>query len=77
MVRYYFDFRDGDGVARDETGQDLDSIEAVRKSAVTAAGEALRDVTLSGQEAHVAIEVRDGSGPVMTVEGTVVIKRAG
>ena len=75
MARYFFDFRDGDGVARDEVGQDLDSLDTVRRTAVTAAGEALRDATLSGKEGHVAIEVRDGNGRVMTIEGAVVVKQ--
>jgi len=74
MARYFFDFRDAEGFARDEVGQDLDAIDAVRRAAVTAAGEAMRDATLFGREGHIAIEVRDGNGPIMTVEATVAVK---
>lgn len=74
MARYYFDFRDAEGVARDEVGQDLDGINAVRRAAVTAAGEAVRDATLSGREGHIVIEVRDGNGRIMTVEASVATK---
>ncbi|MGY3607666.1 MULTISPECIES: DUF6894 family protein [unclassified Bradyrhizobium] len=59
MPRYYFDFHDAEGVTTDETGEELPGDNAARAMAMIALGEVARDVTMSGYEGLIAIEVRD------------------
>lgn len=68
MRRYFFDLRDGDEVMTDEEGMELPTLVAVQEEAAHAlAGMARDEVPLSGngQVRHMAIEVRDGDGPVL------------
>jgi hypothetical protein len=43
MPLYYFDLRDGDGVAPDEEGTELSSIDEVQNEAAYALADLLRD----------------------------------
>jgi hypothetical protein len=61
MALYYFDFRDADGVTRDESGEELPDENHARDAALVCLGEVARDVTLHGYEGHIAIEVREDS----------------
>jgi hypothetical protein len=67
MQRYYFDFRDGDRLHRDDAGEDI-SPERLRAMATKSLVELARDRLVdAGESRHLAIEVRDDNGPVMRV----------
>jgi hypothetical protein len=70
MARFYFDFHDADGVLRDDDGDLPDAIMA-RNVALESVGETVRDLTYRHDGARVAIEVRDGDGPVLRVSAVV------
>ncbi|WP_247514067.1 hypothetical protein [Bradyrhizobium sp. 157] len=73
MPRYYFDVREGDDVISDDEGLELSGIEAAWVEAVHSLADILRDgVRARGQGAdhRIAIEVRDGTGPVLAVKVT-------
>lgn len=65
MGRFYFDFRDGNGVSKDEDGEELSSALIARDVAIKSAGQAVRDLTLSSSQGRVEVEVRDSDGPVV------------
>jgi Domain of unknown function (DUF6894) len=69
MPLYYFDLRDGDGVAPDEEGTELSSIDEVQNEAAYALADLLRDeVRATNGYLHaryLMIEVRDADGPVL------------
>jgi hypothetical protein len=78
MAVYYFDLHDGDEIVPDEEGMELRDLTAVQEEAARAlAGlswDAVRNLT--GTQGHrMAIEVRDGLGPVMQVKFTLEIIR--
>ena len=60
MPRYYFDVRDGETFAPDDTGLDFDGIEAARDEAARALGEIAREVLPGSVARELAIEVSDG-----------------
>jgi uncharacterized protein DUF6894 len=68
MPLYYFDLHDGDGVAPDEEGTELSSIDEVQNEAAYALADLLRDeVRATNGHPHaryLMIEVRDFSLPV-------------
>lgn len=72
MPRYYFDLHDDKGVALDEEGLELASDRAVQAEAAKSVADMARDAMLSappsGGRKTMAIEVRDGNGPVMQVK---------
>jgi hypothetical protein len=63
MARFYFDFHDADGVLPDAI--------MARNVALESVGETVRDLTYRHDGARVAIEVRDGDGPVLRVSAVV------
>ena len=69
MKRYYFDLRDGNAVARDEEGVELPDIEAAQEEAARSladmARDAIRSRTQHARGRHMAIQVRDDTGPVL------------
>jgi hypothetical protein len=71
MSRYYFDLRDETGVALDEEGLELGSLRAVQAEAAKSLADMARDAVLAsplrGGRRTMAIDVRDGDGPVMQV----------
>lgn len=72
MTRYFFDYHCSDGPATiDETGQELDSLDAARAMALAAAGDAALDMSRDGQEVRLRIDVRDGvrvvAGATLTI----------
>jgi len=78
MTLYYFDLHDGDEIVPDEEGLELRDLVAVKEEAARAlAGlswDAVRNFT--GTQSHrMAIEVRDGLGPVMQVKFTFEVIR--
>jgi hypothetical protein len=70
MTRYYFDIREGSQLAPDEEGLELSSLQKVQEEAARSLADMARDSVRSepdGQAHDMAIEVRDGDGPVMQV----------
>ncbi|MCK1683838.1 hypothetical protein IVA87_31760 [Bradyrhizobium sp. 147] len=78
MPRYYFDLRDENGTALDEEGLELSSPRAVQAEAAKSLGDMARDAilsaSLSGSRQTMAVEVRDGNGPVMQVTFSFAIE---
>jgi hypothetical protein len=78
MARYFFDMRDGDELIADEEGVEFLTIDAVQHEAAHALSDMARDevrLTGNGPARHMAIEVRDGDGPVMHATFSFEIKR--
>jgi hypothetical protein len=71
MARFYFDFHDANGVLRDDDGEDLPDAIIARNVALETIGETVRDLTYRHDGARLAIEVRDGRGPVLRVSAVV------
>jgi len=68
MTQYFFDFRSGDVLSMDDQGQELPHMQAAHDEAVEALADALQDIFTQGcVEQLVAIDVRDGFGPVFEV----------
>jgi hypothetical protein len=70
MPRYFFDLRDGDELAVDEEGLELKTVQAAQAEAAKSLADMARDLvhtTTSSSTHQLAIEVRDGAGPVMQV----------
>jgi hypothetical protein len=65
MGRYYFDVRNGRQLAIDEEGSILPNLGAVQEEAACALGDLARDMLRLQSGQHLAIEVRDASGPVI------------
>ncbi|WP_371740276.1 hypothetical protein [Bradyrhizobium sp. LCT2] len=66
-MRYYFDYRDPDNFVPDETGLDPTGAERARSLALSAVGEATKELTAEGSTGPIAIEVRDENGPLLLV----------
>jgi len=64
MKRYFFDIRDGDNLAVDEEGMELPDVQAAQEEAALSLADMTRDRISRKPRWHVAIEVRDGDGPV-------------
>jgi hypothetical protein len=77
MKRYYFDIRDGDGLAPDEEGLELPDIEAVQQEAALSLADLARDaVRISRRNVNLMeIEVRDDNGPVLHAKFVFAIDR--
>jgi hypothetical protein len=80
MVHYYFDVRDGGDLSVDDLGIELRDIEAVQMEAMQSladmAWDAIRSQGYDGSRSRrMAIEVRDGSGPVLQARFTVEVER--
>jgi Domain of unknown function (DUF6894) len=74
-VRYYFDHRDWDGLAVDDEGVELRSMEAVQIEAMNSMRDAMREVLRWPLRAGaVSVEVRDDKGQVMSVRFAIEIE---
>jgi hypothetical protein len=62
MPRYRFDIHDGTRYTPDETGVELDGLNAVREEAARTLGQLAREILPDGDRREVVIEVRDESG---------------
>jgi len=69
MPKYFFDFHDGQGAIADDEGIELPSLDAARSEARQTMGEAARSMA-KGADARIVVQVRDQSGPVLTVAAT-------
>lgn len=65
VLRFFFDFVDGDRATRDVDGHDLDGVEAVRAEMLRALPEILLCEPGDGDHRQIACSVRDGSGAVV------------
>jgi len=73
MPRYYFDMREGDEIAPDEEGMELNTMQAVQEEAARSLADMARDAirgSPNGAEHRMSIDVRDDAGPVMQVKFT-------
>jgi uncharacterized protein DUF6894 len=79
MARYYFDMRDGDELALDEEGMELSEFREVQTEAAMSLADMARDTIRrrrgQANRHHMAIEVRDKSGPVMQAKFTFDITK--
>ena len=62
MPRYYFDIHDEARFTTDDTGVELDGLEAARQEAARTLGEIARDILPNGDRHEVVIEVKDEAG---------------
>ena len=69
MTLYYFDFRDANGLTRDDEGYDLPDLAAAQWEAVLSLVEQSRKTSTTFPEFlnDLEIDVRDDTGPVMKV----------
>ena len=72
MARFYFDFHDATGILRDDAGEELTSATVTVKEALETVGQNVKDLEYRQSEGRIAVEVRDGEGPVLKV--TAVVK---
>jgi hypothetical protein len=78
MRLYYFDLREGDDLAPHEEGLELPGIEGMQEEAARALADMARDAfrkNHDGPRHRMAIEVRDGNGPVLQARFTFEIDR--
>lgn len=57
----------------DYEGEDLLDLTAARTEALLTIGEAMRSLAAKGQDGRVVLEVRNCTGPVVRVEGTILM----
>ena len=62
MPRYHFDIHDGARFTTDETGVELDGLDAAREQAVRRLEELAREILRDGDRRDVVIEVKDEAG---------------
>ncbi|WP_309296303.1 DUF6894 family protein [Bradyrhizobium sp. Ce-3] len=67
MARYYFDLRDGCGLAIDEEGLEMPDLAAVQEEAARALADMIRDSVRGQNLDRAAVEVRDHNGPILEV----------
>jgi hypothetical protein len=65
MPVFYFDTWDGDHFIRDDIGDELPDLQAVKDEASRFLGELARDVLPGSVKRVLKVEVRDEWGPVM------------
>jgi hypothetical protein len=74
-ARYYFDQRDQDGLAVDDEGVKLHSMDAVQKEATDSMTDALREtLRWPVRPGQISIEVRDDKGQVMCIRFSIEIE---
>jgi hypothetical protein len=75
MKRYYFDLRDQDGLAVDDEGLELHSMDGAQKEASKSMTEAIREMSRWPLRAgEISIEVRDDKGQVMFIRFAIEIE---
>ena len=76
VPRFYFDVREGGRFMPDETGIELDSLDAAEHEATRGAADIGRDQLLKGDACNVIIEVRDEQGQqVVTARILMEVRR--
>ena len=68
MTQFFFDLRSADTFSQDEEGIELPDAAAAHRMALGALSDAARDAVIEGStDQLLAVEVRDGIGPVLEV----------
>jgi hypothetical protein len=68
MTQFFFDLRSVDTFSQDEEGIELPNAEAAHRMALGALSDAARDAVIEGStDQLLAVEVRDGIGPVFEI----------
>jgi hypothetical protein len=68
MAQYFFDLKSADTFSRDDDGVKLPDAEAAHDLAIGALVDLARDAVIEGSIGqHFAVEVRNGTGPVLEV----------
>ena len=66
MPRFFFDIRDSDGLFRDDTGLELESMDVAVGMARRTLSDMVRDAFRDPETTELAVKIRDGSeGPVV------------
>ena len=73
IMRYFFDVREASGLSPDEEGMECPSTDLALREAARAAATMSEDFVKTGG-GDLAIEVRDGDGPVAVVKIVMEIK---
>ncbi|MBP2434041.1 DUF6894 family protein [Bradyrhizobium elkanii] len=70
MPRFYFDLYDGEAMALDEEGLELQSVQAAQAEAAKSLADLARDAihSTSAKPHDMTIDVRDEAGPIMQVK---------
>ena len=76
-MRYYFDLVDSEGIAIDEEGMELPSIQSAQEEAARSLVDMARDEfqPKRGAARGLAIRVRDDTGPVLQLKFTFEVSR--
>lgn len=76
MPIFYFDIHEESGIVTiDTNGEDFPSIQAAKREALIALGDAARDLARQGGGGRLSIRVRDRSGAVLEVSATFETKQ--
>jgi hypothetical protein len=68
MTQFFFDLRSADTFSQDEEGIELPDAAAAHRMALAALSDAAREAVIEGStDQLLAVEVRDGIGPVLEV----------
>jgi len=75
VSQYFFDLRSGDTFSKDKDGIELPDAEAAHDMALDALVDAARDAVTEGTiDQRFAVEVRNGTGPVLEVDAVFYSK---
>ena len=75
MAQYFFDLRSGDTFSKDDDGIELPDAEAAHDMALGALVDAARDAVMEGAiDQQFAVEVRNGTGPILEVTAAFASK---
>jgi hypothetical protein len=78
MARYYFDWRDSEGLVIDDAGVELPDLEAAHEVAVASICDEVQDLLRRPvRETQIAIEVRHEGRSLLRVRFAVEMERAG
>ena len=70
MSKFYFDFHDDNGTTIDVDGEEFANVEAAKREAWAALGDAGREYARRYAEGRLAIVVRDGRSLILEVSAT-------
>jgi hypothetical protein len=74
MPRFYFDFDDDGGTFIDRDGVEFADVDAAKREAMAALGDAARDFCRSSPGGRLAISVRSEEGPIVELSATFEVK---
>jgi hypothetical protein len=76
MPRFYFDFDDDRGTFLDNDGEELADVDAAKREALAALGDAARDFCRRSTGGRLAIFIRSDEGPIVELSATFEAKPA-